>query len=489
MRNNTISTFIYTLIIAATVVIGSSSCKKEKFLTEGGAVTFSADTLLFDTVFTAQGSATRSIMIYNNEKQKLNISSIRLAKGEESPYRINVNGVAGKEIRDMELAANDSLYVFAAVTIDPTDANTPFVVDDDLIVTVNGNEFKVPVIGFGQNANYIIDSVLQTQTWNKDKPYIIISSALVAENQTLIIPAGVRVYMHANSTLFVQGTLKINGTKSDSVVFQGDRIDRKVLVGSYEEIPGEWGGIYFDSGSKNNEINYAVIKNGGRPTPVGETQTTGALIQLSPEASPGVNPMLKITNSIIKNSSQFGLLSFSSSLLAENCLIADCQFENLALLRGGDYKVYDCTIATYGLFSRYFSRARGHVTAVVQNYFATSQTTYDGSNLTADIKNCIFFGNSTDDILYIDKKDDFDSNISLSHSIIKTDGALPGYVNQLNNISNTDPMFRGVDSSDYRLIDSSPAIGAGTAAGSLPTDLDGVMRSSTPAIGCYEYQP
>ena len=49
--------------------------------------------------------------------------------------------------------------------------------------------------------------------------------------------------MHANSNLYVLGTLKINGTKTDSVIFQGDRFDRAYF--GYEGYPGEWGGIFF----------------------------------------------------------------------------------------------------------------------------------------------------------------------------------------------------------------------------------------------------
>jgi hypothetical protein len=487
MSQKTTFSYIGWLVSIVVIMFLATACTKEKFLTQGGSISFSADTLLFDTVFTAQGSATRSLLIYNKEKQKLKISSIRLAKGEASPYRINVNGVAGKEVKDMELAANDSMYVFSAVTIDPTDENTPFVVEDELIVTVNGSDFKIPVIGFGQNAHYIVGAEINTQTWTNDKPYIIINSALVTEGSTLTISAGTRVYMHANSTLFVLGTLKVNGTKTDSVVFQGDRIDRKIWVGSYEELPGEWGGIYFDGSSRDNEINYAIIKNGGRSTPVGSAQTTGALIQLSPEASPGASPMLKITNATLFNSSQFGILAFNSSLYAENCLIADCQFENLALLQGGNYKVYDCTIASYGLYSRYFTRSRGHVSAVVQNFFATSQTTYVGANLHADIKNCIITGNSTEDILFINKKDDFASDITLHHCLVKIEEAIPSYVTQLNNLINVDPKFSGVDSFDFHLSEGSPAIGAGISAGDLNVDLDGKLRSTPPSIGCYEF--
>src|SRR5688572_26596393 len=115
------------------VVSLSTSCRKEKFLTTGGQIEFSTDTLMFDTVFTSQGSATRNIRIFNKQKDKVKLSSIRLKLGSKSPYRLNVNGIAGTEIKDVELAGNDSVWVFAAVTIDPTNEDNPFLVNDELV--------------------------------------------------------------------------------------------------------------------------------------------------------------------------------------------------------------------------------------------------------------------------------------------------------------------------------------------------------------------
>jgi len=476
------------LFLCAVALYTASSCKKESFLTEGGAISFSADTLLFDTVFTAQGSATRSIRILNKEKQKIKISSIRLGKGDDSPYRLNVNGVPGKEIRDMELAGNDSMYVFAAVTIDPTEEDSPFLVEDNLIVTVNGNDFSIPVIGYGQNAHYVVgDTVLTTQTWLTDKPYVLLHNVFVDSANTLTIPAGARIYMHADARLFVLGTLKINGTKADSVVFQGDRIDRRIYVGEYKDVPGEWGGIYFDRLSRNNEINYAVLKNGGLPTIINGQSTLGAIIQVNEDAIRDGTPVLKITNSVIKNSAQYGLLAFNASILAENCLIADCQYENLALVQGGDYKIYDCTVATYGTIS-YFNRARGHITAVIQNYYPISQTAYVGAALNADIKNTILYGIAEDEVFF-DQKPDFTAAVNLQNCIIKAKEAIPAFVVQADNLLNQDPVFRNTSESDYHLGEGSSAIGKGVSAGTIPTDLDGVFRASPPSIGCYEYQP
>lgn len=484
--------FFSTLVILSTsfvLVFFTTSCKKEKVLTQGGSVTFSADTLMFDTVFTQQGSATRSIIIYNNEKQKINISSIRLKRGDESPFRLNINGIPSKEIKDIDLAAEDSMYVFAAVTIDPNAENQPFLVEDSLIVSLNGSEFVIPVVAFGQNVHYVVDSILQTQTWANDKPYVIINSATVDENQTLTIQQGTRVYMHANSTLFIAGTLKINGTKQDSVIFQGDRIDRNVLVGDYQDVPGEWGGIYFTSFSHDNVINYAVLKNGGLPTAVQGGATQGAMIQLSPDSVNNGSPQLTLTNTIIKNSQQYGILSFNSSLLMDNCLVAECQYENLMLIQGGNYTINNSTVSYMSRPGEYFSKAMNHNTVSVANYFYISQTEYLAADLSCKFNNCIIYANNGEEQeFYTDKVDGYNASVLLNHCLLKAKVAQPSFVVDQSSIFNQDPLFAGVDSFNYHVTTGSPAIGSGVQVG-LTNDLDGVSRATQPTIGCYEFVP
>ena len=83
--------------IFAILVIFGTSCKKDVLNTDG-ALTFSVDTVLFDTVFTTIGSATRQFKIYNPSNNEVNISSIMLAGGQQSKYRINVDGIPGYRV-------------------------------------------------------------------------------------------------------------------------------------------------------------------------------------------------------------------------------------------------------------------------------------------------------------------------------------------------------------------------------------------------------
>lgn len=476
-------------IIPALLVFFAASCKKTSVLTNGGEISFSLDTLVFDTVFTAQGSSTRSLKIYNKQKQNITLTSIRLKHGDSSAYRLNVNGIPGTKIENVDVAGNDSVWVFAAVTIDPTDENSPFVVDDSLIVALNGREFSIPVMAYGQNAHYIRDSVLTTQTWLTDKPYVIINNAIVDEGATLTIPAGVRVYVHQDSRLYVLGSLKINGTQTDSVVFQGDRLDPLVWIGDYIDIPGQWGGIYFFQQSYGNEINYAVFKNGGAATKLtidtNTYQIQAATIQCDPDTVHSGTAKLKMTNTTIRSSLGIGLLAFNSSIDMENCKVVECGGGNVYLLQGGNYKLYDCTIATFG--SQYLDHSK-NISMAVQNYYSISQSQYNSADLLADIKNCLIYG-SLETELYFDSKPDNTAAVMLSNCLVKAKDAYPNFVTQINNILNQDPVFKDYSKGDYHLDASSPAVANGISAGSINTDLDGVLRANPPAIGCYEFTP
>ncbi|RQO32342.1 hypothetical protein DBR32_01680 [Taibaiella sp. KBW10] len=470
----------------------SSSCiKKDSYRTNGGTIAFSKDTFLFDTVFTAMGTSTRSVKIINKEKDRLKIESIRLFRGAQSPYFINVNGMSGKSVSNIDIEGNDSLYIFASVFINPDNTNDPFIVEDRIVARVNGQDFTLPVLAYGQNAIYITDSLLQTQTWTRTKPYVIIKNAAVAPGQTLTINAGTRVYVHADSRLYVQGTLKINGTKTDSVVFQGDRIDRRIYFDEDDfvnGVGGEWGGINLLKTSYNNNINYLLLKNGGASTMLGTNAVADASLQVDPDTVNNSTPKLIMTNSTIRNSGGYGLLAFASSIKSENNLFFASAKENVALIQGGKYDFYGCTMA--GFASRINTATEKHYSMVALNFLSTGNNTYIGGNLFLTLRNCIIYGN-TEDEFFPNKVDDFTAQVQLDHCLIKG-AALPAWVTQQNNLFNQDPLFENTNANDlssnnYRLKTASPAKAKGISfSGMLPVDMDGNSRANPPSMGCYE---
>ena len=101
--------WVFPILLLITIL--SNSCKKD-ILSSDGALSFSEDTVLFDTVFTTVGSATRQFKIYNRSSDEVNISSIMLAGGQQSNYRMNLDGVPGIAYSNVTIPAKDSLFVF-----------------------------------------------------------------------------------------------------------------------------------------------------------------------------------------------------------------------------------------------------------------------------------------------------------------------------------------------------------------------------------------
>ena len=109
------------------------SCKKESFITSSDASLYtSADTLFFDTVFTSAGSVTQSFKIFNNNNQKLRLSQVKLSGGASSPFKINIDGTSSALVNDIEINANDSLYIFVQVNVNPSGSRLPFIVTDSI---------------------------------------------------------------------------------------------------------------------------------------------------------------------------------------------------------------------------------------------------------------------------------------------------------------------------------------------------------------------
>ncbi|MFZ9662080.1 MAG: hypothetical protein ACO29O_09400, partial [Chitinophagaceae bacterium] len=129
------------------------SCKKDVVATNSDYnLSFSDDSLHFDTVFTAKGSVTYEMKIYNRGNAPTVLSDIQLMGGTSSSFNINVDGYVGPRIYNLEIDANDSVYLFATVNIDPTDENIPFVVRDSVKITENGSSKYIQLEAYGQNA-------------------------------------------------------------------------------------------------------------------------------------------------------------------------------------------------------------------------------------------------------------------------------------------------------------------------------------------------
>ena len=116
---------VFTAILAACFFM-AISCRKDLDATDTmGELRFSTDTVTFDTVFTTIGSTTLSFKVYNPGKETIRISSISLAGGNDSFFRLNIDGEPVRQASNVDIPPDDSLFIFVAVTIDPTNSNNP----------------------------------------------------------------------------------------------------------------------------------------------------------------------------------------------------------------------------------------------------------------------------------------------------------------------------------------------------------------------------
>lgn len=477
------------------IILFSFSCRKEKKIqTIGGSLEFSDDTLSFDTVFTKAGSFTDGILIYNPQDQEVVLSSVRLLHGTSSYFHLNVDGNQGNAVTNIKIAAHDSIYVFATVNIDPTNERTPFLVTDSLVATLNGKDFFLPFVAYGQNAHYIVDSVLTSSTvWDTTLPYVIIHNVanvdspkpgglIIAPGVTLSLKAGCRVYMHQTATMLVLGTLLSNGTKTDSVIFQGDRIDRRYF--GYEGYPGEWGGIYFDNFSSGNRLSYTRIENGGN----GGYLPFAASILVYPDSvnfnSPTATKQLTMDHSIVRNSIGYGLLSFQGTVAASNCLFTATGAYAYAAIKGGYDSLTNCTFTNYGGTGLSHSSAG---TVVLLNYFKPDQYTLYKGDLNAVMRNCIVYG-SLDSEIVCDAIPDAAAALRMDHCLLNMGTVREPFITFTDCIFNEDPMFTNTAKGDYTLKDGSPAIGKGTPLFAPADDIKGTPRdASNIDIGCYKH--
>lgn len=449
------------------------SCRKDSFITSPDArVTITADTLKYDTVFVTTGSVYQTFKIINENNQKLRLSSVKLMGGAASVYKMNVDGMIGTQFSDLEINANDSLYVFVQVNVNPNAANLPFVLRDSIQISYNGNNKLVQLEAWGQNAHFFRDKIIAAnETWINDLPYVILGSLTINANQTLTIDKGCRIYVHANAPILVNGTLIANGLKdtADRVYFRGDRLDDP-----YKDFPAGWPGIFFLQTSKDNVLNYAVIKNAYQA------------IALE-DPSPNANPKLILNECVIDNAYDAGIISLNSSVRARNCLISNCG-KNLFLVKGGDYQFTHCTVATY---ANSFIEHKEPV-LVVTNFINVNNNPVT-ANLNAVFRNCIFWGENglVDDEVVVLKNGNTTFNVNFDANLWKVQTA-PANITSNQIINNQAPQFDSIDTRnnyyDFRLKPTSPAINKGVNA-AVVIDLDGKPRPvGLPDLGCFEKQ-
>lgn len=453
------------LVLLALLTLSFAACNKDEDITFDPNVklSFSTDSVLFDTVFTSVGSTVRRFKVFNYNEKAINLDEIKIGGGANSPFLINVNGQQMANGKNVKINGKDSINVLVRVNINPTLVNQPFIVEDSILLFFNGKKEKIPLVAYGQNAIFVNNSTINSNTtWDSQLPYIVYNSVTVAENTELTIAAGTRVLFHNRSTMNVKGTLTAIGTKKDSILFASDRTER-----IYEEEPGQWNGIHFYGSSKNSIINHATIKNG----------IAGITVD---SLSSNTNPKLILANTVVKNMQVVGLLGYHTDLTAYNNLFHNCGQYLIYGIGGGNY---DLVQNTFGAYNYSFAR---RTSAVHLSDFISST---EFAALKATLTNNIIWG-SLEDELTIEKKSTAVSTIELKNNLIKTTKA---EFSGNGNLINADPLFINPRQGNFKTSENSPAKNKGINLSSHPyfstylsKDLLEKERLFPSELGCYE---
>jgi len=181
--------FISLVSIMLSCTLMSSCSDEEEFTSDRSAVlSFSQDTIRFDTIFTGITSVTERILIHNRGNKGLKIKNVRLESNGTSGFMINVDGQNGSSVQDVQVLKHDSVFMFVKANIPANTSMKPTQITDAVIFTLeSGVEQKVILQASGQNCQILKAEMLTSdKVISEDElPYVVYDSLVVAENTTL----------------------------------------------------------------------------------------------------------------------------------------------------------------------------------------------------------------------------------------------------------------------------------------------------------------
>ena len=488
------SSFILFLFLVANVLI--YGCRKDENYFDGKAnIEVTTDTLYFDTLFTSIGSSTKYIKIYNKEQSAV-VIDLKIEATGKSFFRMNADGFQGNDLKNIEIRPNDSIYVFVEVTVDPNMplTDSPFIIEENLVITQGDQKVNVLLAAWGQNANYLskagtlglLSCAKGSLTFDDPKPYVIYGILLI-DDCNIIIPKGARIYIHGGIGITDDGTyndgqiivleggkLTVNGTVDQPVIFEGDRLEP-----DYKDIPGQWGGIRIYEKSKGNLIENTIIRN----SIIGMVVDSGADLTLK--------------NSIIHNSSNAGIIGIHATINAENSLIYDNGSYSVQLIYGGTYDFKYCTIGSFSNQREAVAMNNKKCLDLQNDILCSKFVAVFPARLS--MTNCIITGSSSDEISF----DDFtgsntgnDFFFDFKNCVVKVNELLlaanyPNFFDNCKscyNLKNQDKLFLDQNKSIYTLDTMSVALEKALPISNIMKDLKDQARDGLkPDAGCYEF--
>ena len=431
-------------------------------------LSFSTDTLRFDTVFTDLGTPTARLKVFNRASKSINISNIRM-RNDDGIFSMNVDGVSGKTFENVEIRANDSIFVFVECLIEADDDPRPFKVEGMIDFLTNGVTQTVTLEAYGQNVRRLRGVTFDSDvTFTDEMPYVVFDTLRIAKGATLTLNPGTRLLFHDKGMLQVDGCLLALGEPGKMIAIRGDRLDNVLPDTGYEILAGQWQGVRFGSESFGNRMEYVEM----------QSTVAGVIVD-----SCGVIDRRKLTivNSWLHNSQGNVLRSEHAWVDAYGCCFSDAG-EAVVSLRGGVHHFVQCTMANYYLF------AISPETILTLSHLSREDSSGVSNPLMkADFSNSIIYGMTAP----LTPGDLAGTDVYMRNVLLGVKGSDDDHF--ISCLWNENPEFETVRDKyvfNYRLKDDSPAIGAGDPAfvnTECLFDMDGVDRLEwgNPALGAY----
>jgi len=473
-----------------------TACERPILTVNEGDLTFSGDTVMFDSIFTTFQTPTERLVVTNNTRNNINISRIWLEREDASEFSLIIDGIQADELQDHVLPKGDSLHVF--ITLKSVEKD--MYIEEFINFDVGGNVQKALIRAYVVDAyffstrtvtdpitgqtSYQIPVINSDTTFTGEKSIVIDGPLYVQENVTLTLEFGTHLYFtplkdqnfNLFSMLLVEGTLVVKGTRDNPVIMEGTRLEE-----NYFENPGQWRGVRLLPKSKDNCIEHAIIKNGLIGIEVDST-------------SINMNPKLTMRYSEVRNMGAYGLLgigagpdvlSSSPAIEMENSMVTNCAEYTLFVFAGGHYNFYNCTFGNYS-----FDFPRNTPQVFVNNYFEDA----DGNIRTYDTRtyfgNCIIWGNEANEILP-DPANSGLFDLKFENCLLRAEEDYSAYY--INSIEGEDPLFNDPFEKDFRPKENSPVIDAGKDfSNRYSVDIRNRFDSTRNVpfdIGAYEYYP
>lgn len=455
-------------------------------LSPSNVLTFSMDTVRMDTVFSTVPTSTRSFWVYNKSGDGIRCTSVRLANGNQTGFRVNVDGeylspTAGYQVQNVEIRNKDSIRVFVELTSPTNGKDGPQLIEDNLVFTLeSGVEQRINLNAYTWDAQLMKNVVISSDSaiGGGTKPIVIYGGLRVDSLATLHITAGTTLYFHSDAGINVYGRLVSEGAADNNIILRGDRTDKMFDYLPYDMVSGQWKGIVFHSSSYDNVINYTDIHS-----------TFDGIVCDSSDVS---KMKLQLFNSTVHNCQGYGLKTVSCKVDVRNCQITNT-LQDCAAILGGNVNLTHCTIAQFypfdsnrGVALRYANHSddvklplerMDCVNTIVTGY---GEDMVMGDNCTVEGDTTMFNYRFINSILRTAKVEDDENIMGVIWEDVKDTATVLGEKN-----------FRMVDIDmqryDFHLDSLSYAINKADIEQSLPLDRDGNTRDELPDIGCYEF--